>query len=123
MALRSKLFRASQKLEACLVDDRAHVTQGVSGEHVGLIQKALDAVGDEEICANEITSKTYGTSTAAAVLAYKRKHNIVNPSYQKQPDNIVGKMTIASLDKDMQRLEASALVISCGCKWHQKGLG
>src|SRR5262249_41293895 len=39
--------------------------------------------------------------TAAAVLAYKRKRNIVNRTYQAQADNIVGKMTMAALDREM----------------------
>jgi len=46
----------------------------------------------------------YGPETAGAVLAYKRKHNIVNLRYQTQADDIVGKMTMASLDGDMQAL-------------------
>ncbi len=35
------------------------------------------------------------------MLAYKRKRNIINFSYQTQADNIVGKMTIAALDKEI----------------------
>ena len=43
----------------------------------------------------------YGPSTADVVLAYKRKRNIINYSYQTTADNIVGKMTMAALDKEM----------------------
>jgi hypothetical protein len=34
-------------------------------------------------------------------LAFKKKRNIINPSYQSQADNIVGKMTIAALDREI----------------------
>jgi hypothetical protein len=49
----------------------------------------------------EIKTQRYGPSTAAAVLAYKRKRKIINRAYQQSEDNIVGRMTIAALDKDM----------------------
>ena len=47
-------------------------------------------------------TQTYGPSTAAAVLSYKTKRQIINRSYQTTPDSIVGKMTIASLDAEMR---------------------
>ena len=40
MALQSKLFRGDPKLEACLVNDKAHVLQGARGEHVSKLQQA-----------------------------------------------------------------------------------
>src|SRR5262249_43606378 len=49
----------------------------------------------------ELTARRYGPSTAAGVLAYKKKRKIVNRSYQSTEDDVVGKMTIASLDKEM----------------------
>jgi hypothetical protein len=42
-------------------------------------------------------------------LAYKRKRQIINRSYQSTPDSIVGKMTIASLDAEMAKLELRTL--------------
>lgn len=57
---------------------------------------------------HEIASGRYGPSTAAAVLAYKKKRKIINRAYQTAPDNIVGKMTIAALDEDMLRIERSS---------------
>jgi hypothetical protein len=47
----------------------------------------------------------YGPATANAVLRYKRKRDIVNRSYQTSADNVVGKMTIASLDREIKALE------------------
>ncbi len=35
------------------------------------------------------------------MLAYKEKRHIINHSYQTQADNIVGKMTMAALDREM----------------------
>jgi hypothetical protein len=58
----------------------------------------LDQINVE---AHELSAKRYGPSTAAAVLAFKRKRNIINWSYQTQADNIVGKMTIAAMDKEL----------------------
>lgn len=101
MALRSRLFRGVRALEACLVDDQAHVKSGARGEHVRLIQRALVLLGDKTISTAEYTAGLYGPLTAAAVLSYKTKRSIINRSYQTQPDDIVGKMTIAALDLDV----------------------
>jgi hypothetical protein len=101
MALQSKLFKGDRALEACLVRDASHVTQGAVGDHVSKIQMALITLDNVRIDVADLSGKKYGPSTADAVLAYKRKRNIVNYSYQTQADNIVGKMTIAQLDKEM----------------------
>lgn len=108
MGLCSRSFRGDMKLEACLVSDPAHVVEGASGEHVAKIQAALMLLDGAKIDRREITSKRYGPSTAAAVLAYKTKRRIINFAYQKQADNIVGKMTIAALDQELLQLERAA---------------
>ncbi len=41
----------------------------------------------------------------SAVLAYKKARNIINAAYQVQADDIVGKMTIKSLDDEMLALQ------------------
>ena len=102
MSLQSKLFRGDPKLEAAAVSDPAHITLGASGPHVQKIQTALILLDGAAISTDAI----YGSSTASAVLAYKQKRNIINRSYQTQADNIVGKMTMASLDAEMLKLEA-----------------
>ena len=109
MALISRLFRGNKKLEACLVDHAAHVTLGAHGEHVAKIQFALFSLDSLKIDQTELVDQTYGRSTAAAVLSYKTKRQIINRSYQNTPDNIVGKMTIASLDAEMSRRQTSSL--------------
>lgn len=101
MPLVSNLFKDNVRLNACLTDHSAHVTSGSAGEHVHLIQIALIDIDGLMIDASELAAQRYGASTAAAVLTYKRKRKIVNRSYQKSEDDIVGKMTIAALDKDM----------------------
>ena len=105
---RSRLFRGDPKLEAAAVSDPAHVLPGATGPHVGKIQLALILLDAAVIADSELDSLTYGDSTARAVLAYKRKRNIVNRSYQTQADNIVGKMTMASLDGEMVKKEPLA---------------
>jgi len=109
MALRSKLFSGNQRLESCAVSDPSHVLKGDKGIHVFLIQRALIVVDGSEIAQAELDGFDYGDSTADAVLAYKRKRNVINPAYQTQADNIVGKMTIKRLDDEMLLLESGLL--------------
>ena len=105
--LRSKLLSPSKRLNECEVKDPAHVQLGDKGEYVTRIQQALLRIENAAISAPETSAGLYGQSTAAAVLAYKRKRGIINYSYQTKADNIVGKMTIRSLDDEMLKLEAS----------------
>src|ERR1700730_14982919 len=101
MGLRSELFRGDRRLEAAAVSDPAHIILGASGPHVQKIQTALILLDGATIPDDELLRTFYGASTAGAVLNYKRKRNIINRSYQTQADNIVGKMTMASLDSEM----------------------
>jgi hypothetical protein len=101
MSLQSQLFRGDPKLEAAAVSDPAHILPGAVGQHVAKIQQALLKLDGITIDPGELQSSRYGPSTANAVLAYKKKRNIINRSYQTQADNIVGKMTIAALDKEL----------------------
>jgi hypothetical protein len=100
-SLVSKLFRNDTKLQACLVNDASHILMGARGTHVAKIQLALSILDDADISLSELRDRLYGASTAAAVLAYKRKREIINRTYQTQADDIVGKMTIAALDKEI----------------------
>jgi len=104
MALQSKLFRDDDRLQACLVNNAAHVQRGASGDHVARIQQALRILMEDDgidIDDDELKSKQYGQSTTDAVQKFKDDREIINTSYQKSADNIVGKMTIARLDKDI----------------------
>jgi hypothetical protein len=109
MGLQSRLFRGDLKLEACLVNDAAHVMQGAVGGHVSKIQQALLALRDVRFIPpsirTEVLMGVYGPATAAAVLAYKTRRRIIGVSYETKPDNIVGTMTIAALDKEMAAAE------------------
>lgn len=98
MPLRSQLFSGSKELQACLTSNVAHVVPGARGEHVALIQSAL--VRFRFLSTDDARSEArfYGPRTTAAVLAYKRELKIINRNYQSSADNIVGRMTIASLD-------------------------
>jgi hypothetical protein len=101
MPLISKLFADDKKLNLCLIDDKSHIVLGATGSHVSKIQTALFLVDNVSVDPDELRTATYGHSTAAAVLSYKRNRNIINYSYQSSADNIVGKMTISSLDRDV----------------------
>jgi hypothetical protein len=98
MALKSHLFRGDRALEDCAARDPAHITPGAQGPHVAKIQGALVDLDDAEIDEGELAAKSYGASTAAAVLSFKTKREIINRSYQSKADNIVGRMTIAAMD-------------------------
>ena len=106
MSLKSKFFSGDSKLEAAAAFDPAHIVPGSIGEHVGKIQAALVKLDSESISSEELRQQAYGGTTAGAVLEYKQKRNIVNRSYQTQPDSIVCRMTMASLDSDILKLEA-----------------
>jgi peptidoglycan hydrolase-like protein with peptidoglycan-binding domain len=64
---------------------------------------------------------SFGPATAAAVLAFKQKRDIVNRSYQSQADNIVGKMTMAALDNEMVEAEKQVSISSESsyCKFNE----
>jgi hypothetical protein len=103
MGLESPLLKGDPALEACLIRDSAHLTLGVAGIHVSKVQQAVLVLGPSGIDNLELAGLQYGGSTAAAVLKYKQDHTppIINPTYQKHADNIVGKMTIAALDEEI----------------------
>ena len=102
----SDLFRGDPRLEKCLVSDPHHVTPNTIGPFVGKLQFALLVLEGGSISGSEIMSTRYGPDTAALVLAYKRKRKIINFTYQTKPDNIVGKMTIKSLDAELFAFES-----------------
>ncbi len=117
----SKELKDDPRLQACLVDDAAHVVPGASGDHVRRIQAALKELY-YAIDADELSRGYYGTSTAMAVLQFKRDWEIVNKAYQAQPDDIVGKMTIRELDDAMHykkhyRLEEPPVVTQANSYW------
>ncbi|TQF68268.1 DUF4157 domain-containing protein [Rhodococcus spelaei] len=99
--LHSRLFLGDARLEKCLHSDQAHVLPGAAGDHVQKIQTALETLDKATIAADEKTAINYGATTAAAVLKYKTTRKIINYAYQQQPDNIVGKMTIRSMDDEL----------------------
>lgn len=107
MPLQSDLFKGDSRLNECLTNPLRHITKGpppAKGEHVGKIQAALAQLDNATIDPEELESTTYGKSTAAAVLAYKSnaKRKIINTSYQRTADDIVGQMTIDAMDKELR---------------------
>ena len=101
MALNSNLFAGDMKLEAAATSHPAHIMRGATGPHVAKIQAALVVLDGVEVSEAERKSSTYGPSTAAAVLAYKKKRDIVNRSYQSSADDIVGIMTMKAMDDEL----------------------
>jgi hypothetical protein len=125
MGLQSKLFRGDPKLEAAAVANAGHIVSGAVGDHVAKIQRALLLLDDAAIDPGELEGRRYGASTATAVLSYKTKRKIINRSYQTTADNIVGIMTMASLDKEMlenERAPRFVRTIDCLVIGSAKGL-
>jgi hypothetical protein len=122
MGLQSPIFRGVRALEACLLYHSAHIVQGAVGDHVSKIHTALFILDKVSVSAKELATKRYGPSTAAAVLAYKRKRKIINWSYQTQADNIVGKMTIAAMDKELIMRIALDVALDTAGRWAERGL-
>jgi hypothetical protein len=101
MPLKSNLFAGDTRLEACAVSNPDHITLGASGPYVRKIQTAVMILDGVDIDQSELETAYYGANTARAVLAYKEKRDIVNRSYQSQADDIVGIMTIQTLDNEL----------------------
>ena len=120
MALQSRLFKDSKKLQDGLIRDSAHIVPGSSGEHVSRIQTALALLDDVRIEQSETRMQKYGPSTANAVLIYKKRRKIINFSYQTHADNIVGKMTIAALDRELRDLERTSIPKDIECQFGRK---
>jgi hypothetical protein len=101
MPLNSKLFAGDDRLEDCHTRPAAHLTLGAQGDHVSKVHTALFLTDGLSVAADELRAQFYGKSTAAAVLAYKKKRKIINHTYQNAEDDIVGVMTIESLDNEV----------------------
>lgn len=105
MSLQSLWFRGNTRLQQCIVSDPSHVKRGDKGEHVTLIQGALLMLSKCAISTDEQARQFYGDSTEKAVLKYKKDRQIINFRYQTAADNIVGRMTMYSLDFEMLAYE------------------
>ena len=102
MALISRRFAGIPELEACAVDDSAHLLSGSQGPHVAVVQQALIDLGEQ---IESGASGIYGPDTEAAVTVYKTARQILN--FAGQIDPIVGKKTIAALDAEIERFDAA----------------
>jgi peptidoglycan hydrolase-like protein with peptidoglycan-binding domain len=117
MALVSRRFAGVAELEACAVDDSAHLLLGSQGSHVTLVQQALIDLGER---IESGASGLYGEDTEAAVTSYKTARNILNALGLVDP--IVGKKTIAALDAEIERFDASGGGVQTGSRLRFTGL-
>lgn len=113
MSLQSRIFQGDAKLKAAAVSDPAHITPGAVGDHVVKIQIALMLLDGAWVADHEMRAGIYGRTTAAAVLAHKTKRGIINRNYQSQADDIVGKMTIAAMDRELVARNLRPATIAC----------
>jgi hypothetical protein len=91
------------RLNACLASDPAHIQPGQKGDHIKVIQQALNTIRQRrpEIGLPEIKDApgTYGGDTTAAVRKYKSFSVIIRSGQMLDP--IVGRMTLTQLDEDL----------------------
>ncbi|RAR57582.1 hypothetical protein C7401_115138 [Paraburkholderia unamae] len=104
--LHSDELRDDPKLEACATSPSGHLRVGTPpGPHILKIQLAIERLRPTgpSISAAEKSAMSYGPTTARAVLNYKTTHlpPIINFSYQRVPDDIVGQMTIVAMDAEL----------------------
>lgn len=108
--LTSAQFRHEDRLQKALHQDPFHVQRGDRGTFVQQIQDALallEVVPADFIPAAESGPGFYGDKTAEAVLKFKGPpRNILGPG-QVRPDAIVGKKTMAQLEREMRKFEAA----------------
>jgi len=117
MALVSRRFAGVPELEACAVDDSAHLLPGSQGPHVALVQQALIDLGEQ---IESGASGNYGPDTEAAVSAYKTERQILN--FAGQIDPIVGKKTIAALDAEIEQFDAAGVGAERGARLRFAGI-
>jgi hypothetical protein len=115
-ALTSPIFTATDavtrgKLENCAngVPNEvvSHVSVGAQGEHVRLLQLALQAIANHEPAIGVPSfnvNGVYDNAFATAIAKYKTVRGLLN--YAGAIDNIVGRKTIATLDKDVMKIGA-----------------
>jgi hypothetical protein len=105
MPLRSNVFKDDVQLRAVLENPNAHLivkAPAIRGNHVGKVHQALALLQPSPpVSETERIAQEYGRSTADAVLAYKKKRNIINRAYQSVPDDIVGTMTLQAMDDEL----------------------
>jgi hypothetical protein len=91
------------RLNACLASDPAHIQPGQSGDHIKVIQQALNTIRERkpDIGMNEIKDApgTWGADTTNAVFVYKLFNHIKRSGQKLDP--IVGRMTLTQLDNDL----------------------
>ena len=121
-SLQSGLFAGDAALQQAADTDSGHVLPGAIGDHVAKLQTALLFLTTSRITNAEFLEGRYGTTTTEAVLAYKEAREIINFSYQKKADNIVGKMTMTRLDKDLTESQLASLVFDLGERARIEGL-
>ncbi|MDN3309425.1 hypothetical protein QWJ90_00585 [Microbacterium oryzae] len=104
MGLTSRLFTdpPDPRLDACLVDDAAHIFQGADGSHVACIQIALSLLSDGQVFL--VIDGVFGDQTSQAVFDFKDERGILAPG-EVVPNRIVGKGTIKALDEEMEVFE------------------
>src|SRR5258708_24509922 len=103
VGLKCNVVGSDRALQGWGGDRGGQVTRGFVGPHVRKIQAALIYLDSLSIDQSELKTCSYGPSTAAAVLAFKKARKIVNRAYQTTEDDIVGIMTIAAMDRELHK--------------------
>lgn len=126
-SITSRGFSEFTRFHECLRRDSAHILRGCKGEYVKRLQHLLDDLiyfayidsgegwGHEAAVRNTLAWKDdypkafsgdgdYGSQTAKMVSVYKDLMKIKGAG-QSQPDQVIGVMTMKSMEKHARRLD------------------
>lgn len=99
-----------ERLAQCLSSDLQHITpRSTRGAHIAAIQIALQKIGEDQkdlglLLITDAVGE-YGKTTSDAVLKYKSKPTRPIARSGQPVDNIVGRMTISEMDRDLLKIE------------------
>lgn len=104
MPFQSK-FKRNDKLNACAVNDLDHISEvhSPTGPHVRLIKEALNAwAAKQKPSLNPLdVNEVFDRATGDRVELYKRRQKSPILNFEGKIDRIVGKKTVAALDKEL----------------------
>jgi hypothetical protein len=115
MAFQSE-FENNDKLKLCAIKDSDHISEKDSprGPWVVLIKKALNAWAAKQNPPVEALGENdfYDSDTGARVALYKTRQTPPIINFAGQIDRIVGKKTVAALDKELPKLRVPTTVVT-----------
>jgi hypothetical protein len=99
----SARFSGYQALQACANEDAAHLTEALVGQELPHVTEVQQALIDLGCTVDGGADGHYGAHTGDAVAEFKTARGLFNAG--GQIDRVVGKLTIAALDSDIDEYD------------------